>query len=291
MSAALSILSHLRMGLNRLLPVLFPQACLLCGQHAGQHALCAACHADLPPLPAPCCPVCAVPLGMAAPACGACLAKPPAFDATQATWQYAFPADRLVLMLKFGRRLASADFLAAGMLAGPHPEGVVKQHAGPSQVLLGPLGGQGRRPQDSRGLVPPSGMRLCRTERRVAAFAGGAIIMPVPLSAARLRERGFNQAVEIARPLARALQLPLDVTSLVRTRETAAQSQLPWRARQANVRHAFACSADLSGKTVIVVDDVMTTGATLNAVARTLKDHGATSVVNWVAARAVKGHQ
>lgn len=214
----------------------------------------------------PCCPVCAAPLGTAAPACGACLAKPPAFDATLAIWQYAFPADRLVLMLKFGRRLASADFLAAGMLAGAHPEGGVKQHAGPSQVLLGPLGG----------------------ERRVAAFAGGAIIMPVPLSAARLRERGFNQAVEIARPLARALQLPLDVSSLLRTRDTAPQSQLPWRARQGNVRHAFACSTDLSGKAVIVVDDVMTTGATLNAVARALKDQGASRVSNWVAARVLK---
>ncbi len=175
---------------------------------------------------------------MAATACGSCLAKPPAFDATLANWHYAFPADRLVLMLKFGRRLASADFLAAGMLAGMHPE--------------------------------------------------GEIVMPVPLARRRLAERGFNQAVEIARPLARALHLPLDVGSLVRTRETATQSQLPWRARQGNVRHAFACSADLSGKAVIVVDDVMTTGATLNAVARTLKDHGASRVSNWVAARVLK---
>lgn len=234
MSAALSILSRLRTGLNHLLP----QACLLCGQQAGAQALCTACRADLPPLPVPGCPICAAPLGHAATACGACLAKPPAFDATLAIWKYAFPADRLVLMLKFGRRLASADFLAAGMLAGAHPS--------------------------------------------------GALIMPVPLSAARLRMRGFNQAVEIARPLARGLQLPLDVSSLVRTRETAPQSQLPWRARQGNVRHAFACSTDLSGKAVIVVDDVMTTGATMNAVARTLKDHGASRVSNWVAARVLK---
>ncbi len=116
----------------------------------------------------------------------------------------------------------------------------------------------------------------------------GAVIVPVPLSGLRLRERGFNQALEIARPLARALSLPLDATSLVRTRETLPQSRLPWRARQGNVRHAFACSRDFSGLSVIVVDDVMTTGATLDAVARTLKDHGATRVVNWVAARAVK---
>ncbi|MDP1957611.1 MAG: ComF family protein [Rhodocyclaceae bacterium] len=262
----MSIFSRLSTGLNRWLTPLLPQACLLCGQDAGAPAVCAACQTDLPLLPLPCCPICATPLGHAATACGACLAKPPAFDATLATWQYAFPADRLVLMLKFNRRLASADFLAAGMLASTQPAGALKKHAGPSQVLLGPLGG----------------------ERRAAAFAGGAIIVPVPLSAERLRMRGFNQSVEIARPLARALHLPLDVTSLVRTQDTAPQSTLPWRARQSNVRHAFACRADFSGKAVIVVDDVMTTGATLDAVARTLKDHGATYVVNWVAARAVK---
>jgi len=110
----------------------------------------------------------------------------------------------------------------------------------------------------------------------------------VPLSRQRLRERGFNQALEIARPLARALGLPLDTTGLVRERDTLPQSRLPWRARQGNVRYAFTCRRDLTGLTVIVVDDVMTSGATLEAVARTLKAHGARRVVNWVAARTVR---
>ena len=116
----------------------------------------------------------------------------------------------------------------------------------------------------------------------------GTLIAPVPLSAGRLKERGFNQALEIARPLARALRLPLDATSLARTLETLPQSSLPWRARKGNVRHAFACTRDLTGARVIVVDDVMTSGATLDAVARTLKDHGAAHVTNWVATRALK---
>lgn len=116
----------------------------------------------------------------------------------------------------------------------------------------------------------------------------GDLILPVPLSRQRLHARGFNQALEIARPLARALDFPLDSTSLLRTRETPPQSRLPWRIRQRNVAQAFACTRDLSGLNVIVVDDVMTTGATLNAVARTLKDHGAARVINWVAARAVR---
>lgn len=116
----------------------------------------------------------------------------------------------------------------------------------------------------------------------------GDLVMPVPLAPARLRERGFNQALEIARPLAQALRLPLDALSLTRVRDTLQQSRLPWRTRRANVRSAFACSRDLSGLRVIVIDDVMTTGATLDAVARALKEHGAAQVSNWVAARALR---
>jgi ComF family protein len=121
------------------------------------------------------------------------------------------------------------------------------------------------------------------------AWPTGDVIIPVPLAPLRLRERGFNQALEIAHPLARALRLPLDAATLVRVRETLPQSRLPWRARQGNMRHAFNCHSDLSGREIIVVDDVMTTGATLDAVARTLKDHGAARVTNWIAARVVKG--
>lgn len=120
------------------------------------------------------------------------------------------------------------------------------------------------------------------------AHPAGDLIVPVPLSRERLAGRGFNQALEIARPLARALHLPLDATGLVRVRETPAQSRLPWRARRANVRHVFECRGDFSGKSVIVVDDVMTSGATLDAVARVLKDHGASRVTNWVATRATR---
>ncbi|RTL57891.1 MAG: ComF family protein [Rhodocyclaceae bacterium] len=118
--------------------------------------------------------------------------------------------------------------------------------------------------------------------------AGNTVLLPVPLSSGHLRQRGFNQAVEIARPIGRALQLPMVLDSCRRTRETAAQTSLPWKARQKNIRHAFECSIDLSGKDVILIDDVMTTGATLNELARTVKKHGALTVTNWVCARALK---
>jgi ComF family protein len=114
------------------------------------------------------------------------------------------------------------------------------------------------------------------------------LILPVPLAPARLAERGFNQALEIARPLARALGVPLAISHIHRRRDTAPQASLPWKERRQNIRHAFECTMDLAGKTVLVVDDVMTTGATLDELARTLKAHGAARVENRVLARALK---
>ena len=121
-----------------------------------------------------------------------------------------------------------------------------------------------------------------------ADVATGDLMIPVPLSGTRLRERGFNQAVEIARPLAKRLGLPLIVDSCLRITDTAPQASLPWKERRKNIRDAFECRIDLSGKHVIAVDDVMTTGATLDEFAQTLKKHGAASVTNWVAARTLR---
>ncbi|MBU0752489.1 MAG: ComF family protein [Gammaproteobacteria bacterium] len=114
------------------------------------------------------------------------------------------------------------------------------------------------------------------------------LIVPLPLSPRRLRERGFNQAAEIARPMAGALGLPLLLDGCRRILDTAPQAMLPWKERRKNVRHAFACGLDLTGKSVLVVDDVMTTGATLDEFARLLKNHGAARVCNAVVARTVR---
>jgi ComF family protein len=110
-------------------------------------------------------------------------------------------------------------------------------------------------------------------------------VLPVPLSAARLRQRGFNQALEIARSLAAAAGAPLAPRLAERRRDTAAQLELALAEREANVRGAFACDAALEGAEVALVDDVMTTGATLGELAATLKRAGAARVVNWVVAR------
>jgi len=126
-------------------------------------------------------------------------------------------------------------------------------------------------------------------ERLAAGLPKGEeLIVALPLHNERLRERGFNQSVEIARTLGKRLGRPVDYTSLQRTRATPPQADLPLQERQRNVRGAFECVADFSGKPILLIDDVMTTGSTVNEAARVLKLHGASRVTVAVAARALK---
>jgi ComF family protein len=110
-------------------------------------------------------------------------------------------------------------------------------------------------------------------------------VVPVPLSAERLRSRGYNQALEIARRVSAATGTRLAPELCERSRDTATQMDLPLEERARNVRGAFHCPGIVGGATVAVLDDVMTTGATLEEMASTLKRAGAARVVNWVVAR------
>lgn len=106
------------------------------------------------------------------------------------------------------------------------------------------------------------------------------VVVPVPLHTARLRERGYNQAALLARELARRVGLAVDGQTLIRQRATAPQVELNARQRRENVREAFHCVGDgLAGKQVLLVDDVCTTGATLEACAVALHDEGRVSSV------------
>ena len=140
--------------------------------------------------------------------------------------------------------------------------------------------------------------------RTLALFLNGAlasqplpqslIAIPIPLAAGKRRQRGFNQAEEIARHLAScrsaATRIQLDGGSLVRKRETASQTGLTRHQRRANVRGAFAVrhSEKIKGRSVLLVDDVMTTGATANECARVLRSAGAAQVYVATVARATR---
>lgn len=121
--------------------------------------------------------------------------------------------------------------------------------------------------------------------QRVAAEAPPDLVVAPPLAPPRLRERGFNQALEIAKVVARRVNVRCALDGLKRSRETAPQPGLGRRERLANLRRAFRCELELHGEHVAVVDDVMTTGATAEALARALKAAGAARVTIWAVAR------
>ncbi|MGH8041931.1 MAG: ComF family protein [Rudaea sp.] len=124
---------------------------------------------------------------------------------------------------------------------------------------------------------------------RTASPALPQALIPVPLHPQRLRERGYNQALELARPLARALALPLRAEGLRRVRATSAQSNLDAAARRRNLRGAFVAAEETALPAhVAILDDVMTTGTTLRECARTLVRAGIARVDVWALARAPK---
>ena len=251
----LDLSSHLapRRWPRAVLRVLLPSVCALCGGGCDD-VVCPDCTAAYARLAGVRCGQCGNPIashpGMDDVAeavddvcpCGACLAHPPAYDATVAAVDYAIPLDQLVLQLKFGARLALAPWCARRIR---------------DAVLARP------------GLPLPD------------------LLCPVPLGPARLAGRGFNQALEIARPLAAALGVACHPALAQRTTETPAQSGVAPDARARNVRGAFAVADPdrVAGRHVGLVDDVMTSGHTLGELAAVCKRFGAARVTNFVFAR------
>ena len=111
-------------------------------------------------------------------------------------------------------------------------------------------------------------------------------LIPVPLHPARYRERGFNQAFEIARAVGTALNIPLNTQSCVRLKDTPHQTGLSAKQRRKNLRKAFAAVKPLTKSHIAIIDDVMTTGSTAEMLARELKKAGVNRVDVWVCARA-----
>lgn len=242
---------------KRLVTLLFPPTCVLCGDGAGGKTgrdqvevldLCAGCALTLPDIDVACLR-CAEPLSIGADSiesglvCGACQKKPPRYDASTCAMRYEYPVDHLLRAFKFHGRLVYGRTLAE---------------------------------------------LLAQRLRAARCNPWPELLIPVPLATARFRERGFNQAIEIGTVLEDKLKIPLRADIVRRTRHTREQSGLEARERRKNLRGAFAVERKSLAKHVAIVDDVITTGSTMNELARTLRRAGAERIEAWALARTSK---
>jgi ComF family protein len=242
--------------LDYLLDWLYPPRCRGCGRRIhGRDAecFCAACWQDIRLIAHPLCAICGRPFPDASGedhACGGCLSRPPAFAQARA-WA-CYPRQE----------------------AEDHPlrQAIQKFKYGRKVSLGKPL-----------GRVLAQGCRHLLEQWKVD------VIVPVPLHPKRLRWRGFNQSVLLARQVSAVFHVPVDPFLLKRNIETPPQTQLSEEERRRNVRGAFVVNAEKSveDRSVLLLDDVYTSGATVNECSRCLKRAGAKEVYVLTLARAV----
>ncbi|HEF5873893.1 TPA: ComF family protein [Burkholderia cenocepacia] len=250
------VLSQVRTLAVRVAAVTLPNRCALCG-NLSHAVMCGACDAVYWNEARLRCDVCALPLGVGQ-------GRFPRGSRGSRAAAYRCDACRTAPP-PFDATLALADYRAPldGLARG------LKFHARLA------LGGE-------------FAARLARLVDDTRGASGFDLVAPVPLSRRRLVARGYNQAWAIARPLARRLGVPADAALLARVADTAPQSRLDRHARRDNVMAAFAVAGDVAGRHIALVDDVMTSGATLAAAAHALKAAGAVRVTNLVALRTAR---
>lgn len=136
-------------------------------------------------------------------------------------------------------------------------------------------------------LTPLFGTLFCNHLLQWHAYSPPDVLVPVPLHTGRLRQRGYNQSLELARVISHTLAISLDPWAAVRNKPTMAQSDLNRNQRRSNVKKAFSIVRPVKSMRIAIIDDVMTTGETVTALTHALLDKGASSVQIWTLARAI----
>lgn len=238
-----------RLSLSTLTSALLPSQCLLCACSLSGDLLCTNCQYDLPHTYGQLiCVQCGLRIENLGDYCGHCLKYPPAFSRSFIPFSYQHPLDHLIHKFKYQRHLTS------GKLLGQMLVDYLKYHA-----------------QENADWLAPD------------------LIIPTPMHWLRRWQRGFNQADILARYLAQALAIPLATNVVKRKHKTPAQKELSRSERQKNLRKAFSISdkhgAHIKGKHIALVDDVVTTTATMRELSELLINAGARDVQVWALAR------
>lgn len=228
-----------------LLDLVYPPRCLVCNRWLSQGALCGACVADIVVLEPPFCHRCGVPIGEGHRLCEPCEAgEVPPFAWSQTLGRYGGRLRDAIHRFKYDGKTALA--LPLGKLLADSLD------------------------------APPSPL-LRSSQGESLTFD---VVVPVPLHPARYRQRGFNQSELLAKIVAQQRGWLLDTQGLQRVRRTRPQANLVRTDRVHNVLDAFTCQPlqRYAGKSVLIIDDVLTTGSTMREVARTIQEAGAERV-------------
>ncbi|HXH54277.1 MAG TPA: ComF family protein [Gammaproteobacteria bacterium] len=231
--------------LKKLEQWLFPFICCFCeGYTTRGQDLCSTCKIALPWSSDRCfkCGLYLTP-GIDSIDCESCRELPPKFDRLCALFSYQPPITKLIMGLKFGKKLAY------GRVMG--------------ELLADQVASQWYQNRE----LPEA-------------------VIPVPLHIDRLRKRGFNQALELLWPMHKQMQIPVVFDACVRIRKTTAQAQLDKLRRKRNLKSAFQIVKPISFEHIAIMDDVVTTGSTVNALTHVLKEAGVTTVDIWCICRA-----
>jgi ComF family protein len=243
--------------MDKILNFLYPPRCQLCEsnrhlQHKGQ--LCANCAADLRINASPC-QFCAEPLHNHQPTeqnspqiCAQCIKTHPVYDFMWSPFIYAQPLEWMIQQLKFNAKLEFAPLLS-NLMAAQLPKNRLEHLY------------KNNRPD---------------------------VIIPMPLHKRRLKQRGFNQSHLLIKPIAKALNLPIDLNSCIRIRDTEHQTGKNARQRRKNIKNAFSFKHTNNYQHAVIFDDVVTTGSSVSELSSTLKNKGLKRVDVWCLARAEK---